>query len=79
MESMTLMPMAVADAASNRRRATGSYVRVPETFGALPSMAALANHGCGWSSHTTNALAIRTATTKALKAFGTRRLGETST
>jgi hypothetical protein len=78
MESMTLMPMAVADAASNRRRATGSYVRVPETFGALPSMAALANHDCGWSSHTTDAFAIRQAT-KALKAFGTRRLGETST
>jgi hypothetical protein len=79
MESMTLMPMAVADAFSTRRRATASYVRVPEAFGALPSMAAFANHDCGWSSHLTNALAIRPATTKALKAFGTRRLGETST
>jgi hypothetical protein len=76
METMTLMPLAVA--ATSRRRAA-SYVRLPETFGALPSMdmAAFASHGC-WS-HTTDATAIRQANTKALKAFGTRRLGETST
>ncbi|MCU1373854.1 MAG: hypothetical protein JWO68_1140 [Actinomycetia bacterium] len=76
MATMTLMPMAV-DANAARRRAAVSYVRMPETVGALPSMAALAGHGCSWS-HTTNGTAIRQAT-KALKAFGTRRLGETST
>lgn len=70
METMMLMPQAVA--ASARRRALSSYVHVPETFGALPTTAA-AGHVCTWS-FATNGNAIRQA--MALKAIGTRRLGE---
>lgn len=76
MASMTLLPMAVP--ASGLRRAAASYVRVPMTHGVLPSMATSAHHGCDWSL-TTDAHAIRQANTKARKAFGARRLGETST
>lgn len=71
METMMLMPQAVA-ATSTRRRAVSSYVHVPETFGALPTTA-FAGHVCTWSS-ATNGNAIRQA--KALKAIGYRRLGE---
>ena len=77
METMILTtPAVAAAAASTRRRTVSSYVHVPETFGALPSMAAIAGHVCTWSPMT-DANAIRQA--KALKAFGTRRLGESST
>lgn len=74
METMMLSPMAAV--ATTRRRAVSSYVHVPETFGALPTMATHADHTCSWSSMTTGNV-IRQA--KGLKAFGTRRLGETST
>jgi hypothetical protein len=77
MESMTIMPMAVV-ATSTRRRAAVSYVRMPMTVGAMPSTFASAHLGCDWSL-TTIAAENRQANTKALKAFGTRRLGETST
>jgi hypothetical protein len=78
METMTLMPMAVA-ATSARPRIFASYVRLPETHGAMPSVAAIVRDlGCKWSPMT-NGNQLRTATTKAHKAFGTRRLGETST
>ena len=73
METKMLMPQAVA--ATSRRRAVSSYVHVPMTFGALPTTAS-AGHVCTWSS-ATNGNAIRQA--KALKAFGTRRLGEMHT
>ena len=46
--------------------------------GAMPSAFASAHLGCEWSL-TTIATTDRQANTKALKAFGTRRLGETST
>lgn len=72
METMMLMPQAVAATSSARRHAVSSYVHVPETFGALPTTAA-AGHVCTWSS-ATNGNAIRQA--KAFKALGTRRLGE---
>ena len=71
METMTAMPNAVT-ATSTRRAA--SFVRVRATFGTMPSMAALSGHDCSWS-HKANAFAIQTG----LKAYGTRRLGETST
>lgn len=74
METMMLMPPAVA-ATSTRRRTVSSYVHVPVTFGALPTTAS-AGHACTWSS-ATNGTAIRQA--KGLKAFGSRRLGETPT
>ena len=91
METMTLMPMAVA-ATSARPRAVASfvglaaapaaaaYVRMPEIHGAMPS-SVLANSrdlGCSWLPQA-NGIETRKATTKAHKAFGTRRLGETST
>jgi hypothetical protein len=76
METMTLMPMAVA--ATSTGRAAVSYVRMPMTHGVLPSTSASAHLGCDWSL-TTIATRDRQANTKALKAFGTRRLGETST
>lgn len=76
MKSMTLMPMAAVSAA-DRPRTLASYVHVPETFGALPSMAARAHRDCTWSP-LTNGTAIRQA--KGLfKANGTRRLWEPST
>jgi hypothetical protein len=77
MDSMMLMPMAVVPA-STRRRAAASYVRMPLTLGAMPSAFASAHLGCDWSL-TTIATENRQANTKALKAFGTRRLGEIST
>ena len=89
METMTLMPMAVA-ATSARPRAVASfvglaaapaaaaYVRMPENLGAMPSVATARDLGCSWSP-LTNGIQTRKATTKAHKAFGTRRLGETST
>jgi hypothetical protein len=78
MKSMTTMPMA-ALATSARPRTSASYVRLPETLGAMPSVAAIVRDpGCTWSPMT-NGNQLRTATTKAHKAFGTRRLGETST
>jgi hypothetical protein len=77
MESTTLMPMAVAGTPI-RRRAVASYVRMPMTLGAMPSASAFAHLGCDWS-HTTIATEDRQANAKALKANGTRRLGETST
>jgi hypothetical protein len=76
METTTLMPMAVA--ATSTRRAAVSYVRMPMNSGAMPSAFASAHLGCDWSL-TTIATRGRKANTKALKAFGTRRLGETST
>jgi hypothetical protein len=51
---------------------------MPMTHGVLPSTSASAHLGCDWSL-TTIATRDRQANTKALKAFGTRRLGETST
>lgn len=75
METMTLTPAAVV-ASTSVRHAIPSYVIVPETLGALPTMAA-AGHACMWSS-TTNGTVIRQAA-KGHKAFGTRRLGENST
>ena len=76
METMTLMPMAVV--ATSTGRAGVSYVRMPMTDGPMPSSFASAHLGCDWSL-TTIATENRQANTKALKAFGTRRLGETST
>jgi hypothetical protein len=79
MQTMTLMPLAVADVAA--RRAPMSIARLPRISG-MPSVA-YAGNDCTWSS--TAAHASRTATAafqanhKALKAFGSRRLGETST
>ena len=64
-----LRPEAVATA--TRRRAS-SFARAPWTFG-MPS----ADLGCVWSL-TTNAAAIRTVA-NGHKAYGTRRLGESST
>ena len=72
METMTLMPQAVVATAARHRALAPSYVHVPETFGALPTMA-ISGRDCTWSSMT-NGNAIRQA--KGLKAFGTRRLGE---
>jgi hypothetical protein len=77
METMTLMPTAVV-ATSARPRAFASYVRMPENLGAMPSVATARDLGCSWSP-LTNGIQTRKATTKAHKAFGTRRLGETST
>ena len=77
MESMTIMQTAVT-ATSTRRRAAASYVRMPMDLGAMPSAFASAHLGCQWSV-TTIATQDRKANTKALKAFGARRLGETST
>ena len=76
METMTLMPMAVV--ATSTGRAAVSYVRMPMNSGAMPSAFAPAHLGCDWSL-TTIATENRQANSKALKAFGTRRLGETST
>jgi hypothetical protein len=65
----TLLPGAVATATCRR---ASSFARSPWTFG-MPS----ADLGCMWSL-TTNATAIRTAA-NGHKAYGTRRLGESST
>ena len=76
MDTMTAMPQ-VLTATSTRRVASFeramSFDRTA-TFGTMPSMAAPSGHDCSWS-HKANAFAIRTG----LKAYGTRRLGETST
>jgi hypothetical protein len=75
METMTLMPMAVA--ATSVRRAAVSYVRMPMTLGAMPSASTSAHLGCDWSL--TTIAPKRQVNTKAFKANGHRRLGETST
>jgi hypothetical protein len=81
MQTMTLMPLAVAAPAA--RRAPMSIARLPRISG-MPSVA-YAGNDCTWSSTSTAAHVSRTATAafqanhKALKAFGSRRLGETST
>jgi len=75
MTTMTLMPMPVVEPAA--RRAFPSFDARPHAASAGSGMSFLAN--CSWSSHvTTNAVAT-TSAIKGLKAYGTRRLGETST
>ena len=76
METMMLMPPAVA-ATSSARHAIPSYVIVPETFGALPTMAASAGHVCTWSLTTYGNETHQAA--KGIKSFGTRRLVEKPT
>jgi hypothetical protein len=81
METMTLMPSAVAG--STTRRAPLSIARLPRISGVMPSIA-YAGNDCTWSNTMTAAHVTRTASAfqanhKALKAFGSRRLGETST
>lgn len=80
MATKTLMPLAVAAPAA--RRAPMSIARLPRISG-MPSVA-YAGNVCTWSSTSIAAHVTRTATAfqanhKALKAFGSRRLGETST
>ena len=67
---MQMLPQE-AVATATRRRAS-SFAHAPWTFG-MPS----ADLGCVWSL-TTNAAAIRTVA-NGHKAYGTRRLGESST
>jgi hypothetical protein len=79
--TMTVMPMAVAELSD--RRAASSVVRLPRISGAMSSIA-FAGGDCTWSPNTTTAHATRTAAAfpanhLARKAYGTRRLGETST
>lgn len=76
METMTLMPRAAA--ATSDRRAAVSYVPMPMAHGVVPFTSACAHLGCDWSLATI-ATGDRQANTKAVKAFATRRLGETST
>jgi hypothetical protein len=71
MKTMTAMPQAVTITCT---RHAAPSMRVRPTFATMPSMAALSGHDCRWS-HKANAFAIRTG----LKAYGSRRLGETST
>ena len=68
---MKQTPLQDAVAAATCRRAS-SFAPAPWTFG-MPS----ADLGCVWSP-TTNAAAIRTVA-NGHKAYGTRRLGESST
>jgi hypothetical protein len=73
----TLMATPQAVAAAPIARAVPSFVRAPRAIAAASSMASFAALGCSWS-HTTDEHANRIAT-EGLKAYGSRRLAETST
>lgn len=81
MDTMTVTPQAVAGMST--RRAAMSIARLPRITGVMPSVA-FAGSACTWSHTMTAAHATRTASAfkanhLALKAYGSRRLGETST
>jgi hypothetical protein len=82
METITVTPQVATGTLV--RRAAASVERLPRISSVMPSSIAYASRDCTWSNtmiaaHATRMAPAFQANHKALKAFGSRRLGETST